>query len=160
MPAIIREPFKAPNRPEGIEDESVDSFLTRRFGEWFAETFGSAMVHGIYAGDSRKLSVRAAFPSLWEAEMNSGGSLVRGMLNQKKAANAGKGYDLGDIEKEMKGVSVYSFKEGTSTITNALVNRLRENPNISLDTKVDVRNIRPGTNNITVGSFAISSFKR
>jgi len=33
-----------------------------RFGETFARGFGSVLVHGIYATDSRKLSVRAAFP--------------------------------------------------------------------------------------------------
>jgi protoporphyrinogen/coproporphyrinogen III oxidase len=33
-------------------DESVDSFFSRRFGDAFAHTLGSALVHGIYATDS------------------------------------------------------------------------------------------------------------
>jgi protoporphyrinogen/coproporphyrinogen III oxidase len=33
-------------------DEPVDSFFSRRFGDAFAHTLGSALVHGIYAADS------------------------------------------------------------------------------------------------------------
>lgn len=59
----------------------MDVFLTRHFGTDFAQTFGSALVHGIYAADSRLLSTRAAFEVLYRLERWSGNdSVVRGAL--------------------------------------------------------------------------------
>jgi oxygen-dependent protoporphyrinogen oxidase len=66
----------------------------RRFGEPFARTFGSAMVHGIYAADSRILSVRAAFPTLWDAEEKGGGSIIRGLLRMNDRDEAAVDYVL------------------------------------------------------------------
>lgn len=45
-----------------------------------AEEMISAMIHGIYAGDSRRLSVRAVFPQLWEAERESGSVVLAGLF--------------------------------------------------------------------------------
>jgi len=45
------------------------------------------MVHGIYAADSRNLSVRSAFPFLWEAEKRRGsvvGALFRGLGKERE----------------------------------------------------------------------------
>ncbi|TFY70988.1 hypothetical protein EVG20_g2019 [Dentipellis fragilis] len=78
--AVVKETFGVANRPEGLQDESVDAFFTRRFGEQFARVMGSALVHGIYGADSRKLSVRAAFPSMWAAEEVGRGSVVWGEM--------------------------------------------------------------------------------
>lgn len=65
--------------PSGIADESVDSFIARRFGRPVAEELASAGIHGIYAGDTRRLSVRAVLPALWELE-KEWGSVVLGAL--------------------------------------------------------------------------------
>lgn len=131
LPPVLLEPFKRANRKLENGDESVDSFFTRRFGASFARTFGSALVHGIYAADSRKLSVRAAFPAILDAEQRGMGSLVRGMLipSKKKAEEP---YELGKIEEMMRGVSVYSFRDGMETLTRALETTLRATPNIEI----------------------------
>lgn len=111
-------------------DESVDSFLSRHFGQDFALTLGSALVHGIYAADSRKLSVRAAFPTLCEAEKRGRGRVIAGsFLSSSTAANE---YDLGDMQSVMDGISVYSFRDGLSTIANALHAHLASKPNVRL----------------------------
>ncbi|TFK73333.1 Protoporphyrinogen oxidase [Pluteus cervinus] len=131
--AVMGEPFKKPNRPQGITDESFDSFMTRRFGSEFARVFGSALVHGIYATDSRQLSVRAAFPVLWEAEDRGNGSLLRGLLRPKKSSSSPPlqdAYKVGTVQDSMKGVSVYSFKNGISTLTSALEQSLSSTPNV------------------------------
>lgn len=143
LPPVLLEPFKKANRNLKIGDESVDSFFTRRFGATFARTFGSALVHGIYAADSRKLSVRAAFPAIIDAEQRGMGSMVRGMLvpNKKKAEEP---YELGKIEEMMRGVSVYSFRDGMETLTRALEAALRAAPNVE---------ILPGTH---ISSLALS----
>ncbi|KAE9396700.1 Protoporphyrinogen oxidase [Gymnopus androsaceus JB14] len=115
LPVILKESTKRWNRPFGITDESVDSFMSRRFGPFFARMFGSALVHGIYAADSRQLSVRAAFPSLWAMEDRGWGSVVRGALIPSAALSRGD-YNVGDLPEIMKGVSVYSFSDGMETL--------------------------------------------
>ena len=77
FPRILYEPFIP--RKESKDDESVHSFLTRRFGAAAAENLGSAVIHGIYAGDSRELSIQAVFPSLVELEREHG-ALSRALL--------------------------------------------------------------------------------
>lgn len=119
--------------------------MTRRFGETFARTFGSALVHGVYASDSRKLSIRAAFPTLWAAEDRGLGSVVRGFLLPAPTKAAIKGdYDLGDIPEMMQDVSVYSFKDGMETITNALERYLSTQRNVIFlsNTSIDTVNVK------------------
>jgi oxygen-dependent protoporphyrinogen oxidase len=119
-----------------IEDESVDEFLSRRFGSEFARIFGSALVHGIYAADSRELSVRAAFPSLWDAEERGRGSLVTGFLRPSRVSPTAEvgdpAYQLGDVEERMRGVSVYSFSQGIGVLVDALLRELRTRRNVRL----------------------------
>ncbi|TFK38188.1 hypothetical protein BDQ12DRAFT_124232 [Crucibulum laeve] len=136
LPAIMRELIKRSNRPKAT-DESVDSFLARRFGESFARTFGSALVHGIYAADSRKLSVRAAFPTLWQVEDRGGGSLIRGLIvpqriNAKQRTADNGNYDLGNTLEMMQDASVYSFRDGMETLTCAMENYLKAQSNVHI----------------------------
>lgn len=137
LSAVLREPFRQANRAPGSTDESVDSFMTRRFGKDFARTFGSALVHGIYAADSRKLSVRAAFPLLWEAEERGWGSATLGLLRSIQEEDVAY-YEMGHIPSNMNSVSVFSFRNGISTLTDALKNYLMQQPNVQIlsDTSV------------------------
>ncbi|KAI0355823.1 Protoporphyrinogen oxidase [Trametes cingulata] len=146
VPAVLRD-FR---RSDGVvlnatsSDESVDGFLTRHFGPDFARTFGSALVHGIYAADSRLLSVRAAFAAMCRLEESGRGSLVRGALSEmvsslrtrrsKRPAIAEEdaSYDLGDVGHLMKGVSVYSFRDGMQTLTNAMAGWLQQQEHVDL----------------------------
>ncbi len=111
--------------------------MTRRFGKDFARTFGSALVHGIYAADSRKLSVRAAFPLLWEAEERGWGSATLGLLRSMQEEDVVH-YEMRHIPSNMNSVSVFSFRNGMSTLTDALKNYLMQQPNVQIlsDTSV------------------------
>ena len=129
---MLAEPFWSASRPAGADDESVDAFLTRRFGEDFARVFGSALVHGIYAADSRALSVRAAFPSLWDAETNGNGSVLWGMIRGRGAKKDEEVYELGDMPDRMKGVSVVSFKDGIEALPKALEAYLAAKHNVEI----------------------------
>jgi len=71
--------IRAPGRPASREDESVHDFFVRRFGADAAVYGAGPMVSGVYAGDAKTLSVRSAFPHLWEAEGRSG-SVIRDFL--------------------------------------------------------------------------------
>ncbi|KAG8835351.1 oxygen-dependent protoporphyrinogen oxidase [Serendipita sp. 399] len=121
-------------RMKVYNDESVDSFLTRRFGEKIARIFGSAVVHGIHAADSRRLSLRASFPSLWEAEDRGRGSVIAGIMRQTKPETGGT-FETGDMLNFMSDVSVFSFRDGLSVIPDAIARRLSTS-SIRLSTKV------------------------
>lgn len=136
LSSVLREPFKRENRPPGAVDESVDGFFTRRFGAKFARVFGSALVHGIYAADARKLSLRSAFPSMWDAEERGRGSVLLGSLRAPSSipphSYPHTNYDLGDLQDRMCDVSVYTFRDGIGTLVNALVHYLRNQPNVHM----------------------------
>jgi oxygen-dependent protoporphyrinogen oxidase len=83
---LLMEPW-APRAAQGA-DETVQEFASRRIGREAAERLVDPAVAGISAGDSRKLSVRAAFPMLVEMERDHG-SLIRAMLARQRAAKAG-----------------------------------------------------------------------
>jgi protoporphyrinogen/coproporphyrinogen III oxidase len=100
------------------------------------------MVHGIYAADSRNLSTRATFPVLWDIEERGGGSIVRGFLIGNKGDNVKDDYVLGDMATVMDDISVYSFRDGMRTITDALVHELKQNPKVQLRSGVGVMSLR------------------
>ncbi len=80
IPYLIRELFISSSK---AEDESIYDFASRRFSRKIAETLFDPLTLGIYAGDIKKLSIRACFPGLvqWEREK---GSIVRGLLSAPK----------------------------------------------------------------------------
>lgn len=76
LPGFMTEIFK----PQKInKDESVESFLTRRFGKSLPNNIISAVFNGIYAADIGKLSAKTTLKSMFESEV-SNGSVVKSML--------------------------------------------------------------------------------
>lgn len=63
----------------GDADESIASFLRRRFGQESVDRLGEPLLAGIHAGDPEHLSIRATFPRFVELERRHG-SLIRGLL--------------------------------------------------------------------------------
>lgn len=61
------------------EDESIYSFIQRRFGQDIADKLISPIICGICAGDARKISVNFLLQSLFEAEQKHG-SVIKGIL--------------------------------------------------------------------------------
>jgi len=61
--------------PAGGEDESIASFVRRRFGNEATEYLADPLLAGIHAGDAERLSVRALFPRLIDAERQHGSVL-------------------------------------------------------------------------------------
>ncbi|KAH7339268.1 hypothetical protein B0J17DRAFT_694571 [Rhizoctonia solani] len=163
LPAVVAEPFKPPNRPTTLSDESFDDFISRRFGSEFARRFGSSLIHGIYAADSRKLSVRATFGQVWEAEARGGGSVLKGIfrgMTRKSAIETD--HELGRLVDLMKGVSVYTFKGGMEKIVQSLERALRSDPRIEIRVNDSIRAVRQSKNcNIiletSAGSVTVSN---
>ncbi|XP_075419979.1 protoporphyrinogen oxidase isoform X1 [Tenrec ecaudatus] len=67
-------------KPRGKEpDETVHSFAQRRLGPEVASIAMDSLCRGVFAGDSRELSVRSCFPSLFQAEQTHR-SVLLGLL--------------------------------------------------------------------------------
>lgn len=92
------------------EDESVASFLRRRFGQECVDRLGEPLLAGIHAGDPERLSIRATFPRFVDLERKYG-SLVRGMW----AAPRPKGAPV---------AAFHSLLGGMRELVDALVARL------------------------------------
>ncbi|CAK9814369.1 Protoporphyrinogen oxidase [Anthophora plagiata] len=64
------------------DDESIYSFIERRFGKDVSEKMIAPILCGICGGDIQKLSAKSFMTSLFEAEQNYG-SVIKGLLQQK-----------------------------------------------------------------------------
>jgi protoporphyrinogen/coproporphyrinogen III oxidase len=105
---LISEAFRKTRPPD--KDESVASFVRRKFGHEILEYLVSPFVSGVYAGDPEMLSLRAAFPTLdeWEREY---GSVLRGAMKSRPAQPKGP-------------PPLCSFERGMATLTQALAKNL------------------------------------
>lgn len=92
--------------------ESIAQFVTRRCGSEFYNYGINPLVSGIHAGDPERLSMRLAFPKVWELE-NQHGGLIRGaiasVLNGKKPRYRKR---------------LISFRGGMQTLPMALAKKL------------------------------------
>ncbi|NUQ33901.1 MAG: protoporphyrinogen oxidase [Planctomycetaceae bacterium] len=79
---MAMELFMPPRTDVG--DESLASFVRRRFGEEALERFAQPMVGGIYTADPERLSLAATFPAFLDMEREHG-SVIRGL--GRKARN-------------------------------------------------------------------------
>jgi len=69
----------------GTGDESIGSFMRRRFGNEAVEYLAEPLLAGIHAGDVDRLSIRALFPRFPETEERFG-SLLRAFRSQPRHA--------------------------------------------------------------------------
>ncbi|MDF1839466.1 MAG: protoporphyrinogen oxidase [Planctomycetota bacterium] len=73
---------------QGDADESVWEFGRRRLGSQAADRMLAPMVQGVFAGDSKLLSLPAAFPRMAEMEAKYG-SLFKALIAVKRAGGKG-----------------------------------------------------------------------
>ncbi len=119
MFGLAKEPFVRSKSPE---HESVAEFVTRRIGSEFLDKAIDPFVSGVYAGDPADLSMRSAFPKLYEMERDYG-SLIMGTIRRKKAP------------VDEKFPRTFSFRGGLSTLIAAMADRVGDD--LRLSTKVD-----------------------
>ncbi|KAG8993383.1 oxygen-dependent protoporphyrinogen oxidase [Tulasnella sp. JGI-2019a] len=154
---LISELFRGPNKPKGVEDESIDAVLTRRFGSEVARVFASSLVHGIFAADSRELSFQSAFPGLKDAEKLGDGSILKGLPKALAATRGvramrllamtleGEGYEMGDLDKVIKQTSSFSFDGGLEMLVRTLEDRVRNEENVEILMGVGASNMEKTT---------------
>src|ERR1051326_2420227 len=80
---ILGELWTPPSR--ATEDESVDAFIRRRFGEEIGRVIVAPFVSGTFAGDPTALSARSVLPRLVDLERRYGG-VIKGMLGTIRSA--------------------------------------------------------------------------
>ncbi len=85
---VLAEFLVPPRHDEA--DESLATFVRRRFGREFSERVAEPLVAGIYAGDPEQLSLLATYPQFRELELRAG-SLLRALVGgARRHALAGK----------------------------------------------------------------------
>jgi oxygen-dependent protoporphyrinogen oxidase len=109
--AILRDAFGHSAPP--AQEESVAAFVRRKFSSELLEKLVGPFVSGIYAGDPEKLSLRAAFPQLHEAETATG-SIVRGVARHGKQIK----------QSGRPRPALISFRDGNDTLPRALAAKL------------------------------------
>ncbi|KAG9011439.1 oxygen-dependent protoporphyrinogen oxidase [Tulasnella sp. 427] len=140
---FIGEFWKKPNTPENYDDESIDSIISRRFSPEIARQLVSAVIHGIYAADSRELSVKSTLPILTHAEREGKGHITAGIwpaLVKRKQMQMVKREQEGDgaarrttvLDNLMANSSTFSFIGGLEMVPKTLEARLSEMGNVEV----------------------------
>ena len=112
---IAMEPYIAART--SVDDESLDSFVTRRLGREVLDRVAQALAGGIYTADPRRLSMAATMPRFVEIERRHG-SVVKGMRAAAKARAANT--DTSGARWSL----FQSFKNGMATLPETLAARL------------------------------------
>jgi len=102
-------------------DETVDSFGRRRLGSKFATYLLDPMVSGIFAGNSRELSLAAVFPKMAAMEKTYGG-LFKAMFAKKREARRAGNNTGGPAGP---GGKLLTFKTGMGCLTGSLAAELK-----------------------------------
>ena len=87
-------------------DESIASFVRRKFGDDLLDRMVGPFVSGVYAGDPEKLSLRSAFPAIYKLERDYG-SVLRGAIKSRPAKGSPR-------------PGLCSFRNGMETLPRAL----------------------------------------
>jgi oxygen-dependent protoporphyrinogen oxidase len=138
--AILTEVLRTSHPPE--PDESIAAFTRRKFSTELLDRLVGPFVSGIYAGDPEQLSLRAAFPSIYEAEKSTG-SLVRGMFRAAKTSKV-----TVSQSQPRRRLSLLSFRSGNESLPKAIAEKLGS----SLRCNVDVSDIGRTENGFLVRS--------
>ena len=111
---VLAEPLlgQRPRNP----DPTLGDIVRRRLGTGVADRVVSAIVAGVYGGDSDALSAQACFPLLWEIDQKSS-SLMLGMIRHGFQSR-------GKPRRKWKGM--VSFRGGLGSFCSALAGSFKE----------------------------------
>ena len=129
-------------RAEDDEDESIASFVRLRFGQEAVDYLAEPLLAGIHAGDVDRLSVRALFPRLVDAERQSG-SIIRAFRAMR-------------MKPSPQGAFV-SLPGGVAELVDALVGALAPDILVSGARVTDMRHASVFTLETTAGAIQAKS---
>ena len=122
-------------------EESVATFVRRRFNQEIVDYIASPFVGGIFAGDPEQLSVRHALPKLYGLE-RAHGSVIKafaGMMRARKRDEDAAGGAAGGL---------ISFRNGLQELPDALAKALHA----EIRLRAPVTQVRAGPKGWTVGA--------
>ncbi|MGH7514711.1 MAG: protoporphyrinogen oxidase [Gemmatimonadales bacterium] len=137
--AVFGEALVEPG--DGTVDESVATFVRRRFNQEVLDYVANPFVAGIYAGNPEQLSVRHALPRLYGLERTHGSVMkaFAGMMRAtRRESDSVAGGDGGMI----------SFRGGLQELPEALARELHA----EIRTRATVTQLRAGPKGWTVGA--------
>jgi oxygen-dependent protoporphyrinogen oxidase len=135
--AIFGEPMVEPG--DSPMEESVATFIRRRFNQEVLDYVANPFVAGIYAGDPEQLSARHALPRLHDLE-HTHGSVMKAMGQLMRAGRGQPG--------SVPAPGLISFAGGMREIPDALARELRS----EIRLKAPVTQIRRGPRGWTVSA--------
>ena len=103
---ILREFIWSP-KPKG--EPSMADFMSSRFGSGIIDNFLAPMCAGIYADAPEKMSIRAAFPNLWN--MANQGSILRQLIQRLR-------------DKSRKRPHLTTMRQGSNQLCTAIADFL------------------------------------
>ena len=103
---------------KGAADESLGHFIERRLGREVLENITEPLLAGIYAGDSKSLSLKATFPHFRILEQKYR-SLILGMLASRR-----KPHEISGLPAIAQKSMFLSFEKGLVTLVDGLVKEL------------------------------------
>ena len=120
-------------RSDENDDESIASLVRRRFGQEAVDYLAEPLLAGIHAGDVERLSIRALFPRLVDAEQQSG-SIIRAFrpLRMRPAAQGAFVSLPGGIGELVE--ALVNTIPATTIVTGARVTGLKHAGTFMLDT--------------------------
>jgi oxygen-dependent protoporphyrinogen oxidase len=143
---LLKEPFIT---SKAAGDESISEFFARRLGQEIVDYAVDPFISGIFAGNPDNLSLKSAFPKLFELEKNYG-SLLKGAIFSPKEKKS----------KLPKNASrTVSFKNGMQTLTDKLAEILGESVRLNVEALEIKRaengkyNLRTSDENIDAQTF-------
>ena len=138
--AVFGEPLV--DSGDSPTEESIATFVRRRFNQEIVDYVANPFVAGIYAGDPEQLSVRHALPKLYGLERTHGSIMKAfgGMMRARKR-------DADAAATAMAGGMV-SFRTGLQELPDALARELHA----EIRFKAPVTQLRSGPKGWTVGA--------
>ena len=89
---------------------SVYDFFKRRFGKEFHDILIEPFLTGVYAGNTREMSIKHVLKKIWEVEQNYG-SIILGFIKKKSRNKIPKSFN---------------FKNGLSDLTNTIHQNIKD----------------------------------
>ena len=117
------------SRSRSLEDESLASFVRRRFGQEVLDNVVQPLVGGIYTSDPEKLSLKATLPRFIEMEQKYG-SVIRGLRSQ--AAQESRPEEASGARYGL----FASLRHGMSQLLETLQSRIAAQGLVRMSTKV------------------------
>ena len=127
---------------EGTVDESIATFVRRRFNQEVLDYVANPFVAGIYAGNPEQLSVRHALPRIYGMERTHG-SVMKALAGMMRASKRDAESPEGDA-----GIGPSSFRTGLQELPEALARELHA----EIRLRSPVTQLRAGPKGWTVGA--------